>query len=31
VGLGAFTEHDYRACDALVKLVSPMFRVPMPR
>ena len=29
-GFAAFTEHDHRACDALVKLVSPLFRVPLP-
>jgi 4-hydroxy-tetrahydrodipicolinate synthase len=30
VGFGPFTEHDQRACDALVNLVSPMFRAPLP-
>lgn len=28
-GYGPFTEEDHRACDALVKLVSPMFRIPL--
>ncbi len=29
VGFGPFGEDEHRACDALVKLVSPMFRVPL--
>ena len=29
-GWSEFSEHDHRALDALLKLISPMFRVPMP-
>jgi hypothetical protein len=29
VGFGPFGEDEHRACDALVDLVSPMFRVPL--
>jgi dihydrodipicolinate synthase/N-acetylneuraminate lyase len=29
-GWGEFTDHDHRALDALLELISPMFRVPMP-
>ena len=29
-GWGEFSDHDHRALDALLKLISPMFSIPMP-
>ena len=30
IGYGPFRGHDGQTCDALVRLVSPMFRIPLP-
>jgi len=30
VSFGPFTEGDHRACDALVRMISPVLRVPLP-